>query len=43
LLGEICLCLTEALSRAESAGVVIFTSEQQRTQVGPPAKWSPSE
>ena len=31
LLGEICLCLTEALPRAESAGVVMFTCEQQRT------------
>jgi GAF domain-containing protein len=31
LLGEICLCLTEALPRAESAGVVIFTPDKVRT------------
>jgi hypothetical protein len=29
LLAEICLCLTEALPRAESAGVVIFTPERR--------------
>ena len=38
LLGEICLCLTEALPRAESAGVVIFTPDKVRTPGRPPGQ-----